>query len=189
MARGRKSSKVKKMTHREVKLFKQLARTGLATREQAKEHCGISYERLQKIENSGYITLDKVVHEGKNRIVMQLSRKGKGFCKAELNVKSFATAQKNHIYHDVKLTELYYSDYFTDDQRENWLHENQLVEMIKEKHPDVKLETCVDAMVYDPDTDTMIAVESVGKSYDAEIMDLKSEIATRYLGCTSMVTA
>ena len=52
MARGRKSSKVKVITGRDRDLMMQLSKTGLCNSMQAKKHCGVSMERLKKLEKA-----------------------------------------------------------------------------------------------------------------------------------------
>ena len=61
MARGRKSTKVKVMTNRDMRLLKQISNTGLSTIEQAKSHCDLNRDRLVKLEKSGYIKIEKAM--------------------------------------------------------------------------------------------------------------------------------
>ena len=57
MARGRKASTIKVVTGRDRDLMQQLSKTGLCNSKQAKDHCGLSMERLKKLEKSGYKNL------------------------------------------------------------------------------------------------------------------------------------
>mgnify|MGYP000220041619 CR=1 FL=1 len=66
MARGRKSTKVKVMTNRDMRLLKQISNTGLSTIEQAKSHCDLNRDRLVKLEKSGYIKIEKLILLGAN---------------------------------------------------------------------------------------------------------------------------
>ena len=132
MARGRKSKYIKKITNREVKLFKQLARTGLTDRAQAKIFCNLNPDRLEKLENSGYISRANHCVDGENTEIIRLASKGKRYCKEELSIDSFAYAQTNHLNHDLKLSMAYYS--LPNEVQETWVHERDIVKKIYQEY-------------------------------------------------------
>lgn len=184
MARGRKSQYVKKITNREVKLFKQLARIGLTDRGQAKIFCNLTTDRLKKLENSGYIKRSNHCVAGQNTEIIRLDRQGKEYCKDELNIQSFAYAQTNHLTHDLRLSATYYS--LTKEVQETWRHERDIIKEIYEKHPEMKgqLKTCVDATVQV--NEATIAIEVIGDSYRQVEIEMKEEIALELVGCQSI---
>ena len=184
MARGRKSSKIKVITHRDEKLFKQLARTGLTDRASAKGFCNLNPERLEKLQNSGYIKLSNHGVNGRNTTIIQLDTKGKAYCRDVLNFDSFAAAQTNHLVHDLKLSIAYYS--LPSEIQETWQHERDIIKEIYKNHPDMKgnLTTCIDARVTVDGVN--IAIEVIGYSYTQSIIELKQEIATKYADCERM---
>lgn len=184
MARGRSSKYVKKITHREEKLFKQLSRTGLTDRTQAKIYCNLNPERLQKLENSGYIKLSNHGVGGQNTQIIMLDSKGKSYCRENFGTNSFAAAQTNHLTHDLRLSNTYYS--LPPEVQETWQHEREIIQEIYENHPEVKgeLKTCIDAKV--TVNGESIAIEVVGESYGQAEIEMKQEIAHELAGCDSI---
>lgn len=184
MARGRESQYIKKITNREEKLFKQIARTGLTDRNQAKVFCNLNPDRLQKLENSGYIKLERHSVLGQNTEIIRLDTKGVTYCKDELNIQSLAYAQSNHLEHDLKLSMSYYS--LKEEVQETWQHERDIIKEIYERHPDMEgqLKTCIDASV--TIGGVRVAVEVVGSSYRQGDLDLKEEIALGLAQCQSI---
>ena len=182
----RKSSKVKVLTFRDTNILKQLSRTGLSNAQQAKRYCNLGMERLVKLETSGYIKTTSHIVRGKNTLIIQLNKVGKEWCRQELGTKSFCIAQTNHLNHDLKLTEAYYN--LPQSVQTTWRHEGELIQDIYEKNPLLSenggLKTCTDATVRL--NEETIAIESVGSSYTRAIIELKQEIATKYLGCSRM---
>lgn len=184
MARGRKSQYIKKITGREVRLFKQLAKTGLTDRNQAKVFCNLNSDRLKKLENSGYIKLANYTVAGKNQEIVRLDSKGKEYCLIELNINHFATAQTNHLEHDLKLSMAYYS--LREEIQETWKHELEILQEIYERDESLRgqLKTCIDASV--EISGTTVAIEVVGSSYTQADLDLKEEIALELANCSSI---
>lgn len=183
MARGRASTKVKIITGRDNDLIKQLSKTGISNLFQAKEYCGVSSNRLMKLEKSGYIKTSEHIVRGEVNLIIQLDRVGKEYCRQELGVTNFCSAQTNHLEHDIKLTEVYYR--LDREIQDTWRHERELIEEYYENNPDdvEKITTCIDATV-EINGET-IAIESMGDSYTSKTMELKEEIA-RSLGCVRM---
>lgn len=185
MARGRESQYIKKVTGREVKLFKQLARTGLTDRTQAKIFCEINHSRLQKLEKSGYLKLSKQGVSGQSNLIIRLGKEGKAYCRNELNIDSFASAQSNHLEHDLKLSLAYYS--LPEGVQETWEHEREILNDIYDKNKFLeqgKLKTCIDARVTVNGVKT--AIEIVGHSYRREDIALKENIALNLAECQSI---
>jgi|BioPla2DNA2_1021312.scaffolds.fasta_scaffold98169_1 DNA-binding PadR family transcriptional regulator len=186
MARGRKSSKVKVITGRDRDLMMQLSKTGLCNSMQAKKHCGVSMERLKKLEKSGYIKTSEHIVRGENNLIVQLDKGGREYCRQEFGTLSFCAAQKNHLEHDIKLTEIYYK--LDSDVQDTWRHEGELIRQYHEMYPDKseELKTCIDAAV--EVNGELIAIESLGASYTGAEIQLKQEIAVS-LGCSRMECA
>ena len=81
MARGRKAETIKVITGRDNNLLKQLSKTGLCNSKQAKEHCGLSIDRIKKLEKSGYIKTSEHIVRGENNLIIQLDKVGKKYCR------------------------------------------------------------------------------------------------------------
>lgn len=181
MARGRKASTIKVVTGRDKDLFNQLSKTGLCNSKQAKDHCGLSMDRLKKLEKSGYIKTSEHIVRGENNLIIQLDKLGKDYCRQEFGITNFCAAQTNHLEHDIKLTEIYYR--LDSDIQDTWKHERELIDKYHELYPERELTTCIDAAI--EINGELIAIESVGASYTGAVIELKQEIATS-LGCSRM---
>lgn len=183
MARGRASTKVKTITGRDHALIKQLSKTGISNSFQAKEHCGLSRDRLMKLEKSGYIKTSEHIVRGEVNLVIQLDKVGKEYCRQELGTTNLCSAQTNHLEHDIKLTEVYYR--LDRETQDTWRHERELIQEYYDKNPDIteKITTCIDATV--EINGEIIAIESMGDSYTSQVMQVKEEIS-RSLGCARM---
>lgn len=184
MSKGKESKYIKKITGREEKLFKQLARTGLTDRTQAKIFCNINPNRLEKLENSKYITRSNHCVDGKNTEIIRLSSAGKFYCQNDLNINTFAYAQSNHLTHDLKLSLSYYS--LPSEVQETWEHERDIIKDIYSRHPEMqgKLSTCIDARVTSNGITT--AIEVIGSSYGSAELEMKQEIALSVAGCSGI---
>ncbi|EOR19992.1 hypothetical protein A500_19309 [Clostridium sartagoforme AAU1] len=183
MARGRKTSTIKVVTGRDRDLIKQLSKTGLCNSSQSKEYCGVSVDRLKKLEKSGYIKTSEHIARGENNLIIQLDKGGKEYCRQEFGITNFCAAQTNHLEHDIKLTEVYYK--LDDAIRDTWKHERELIDKYYEMYPEKsgELKTCIDAAI--EVNGELIAIESIGTSYTGTEIELKQEIATN-LGCSRM---
>ena len=179
--------KVKVITGKDGELFKTLSRTGLLNNIQAKEYLNLNLERLYKLEKSGYIKLSAHAVGWKNNLIVQLQTKGKEYCRQECGITSYCSAQTNHLNHDLKLTEIYFS--LTKELQDTWKHEMQLIKEIYEKFPEQrgKLKTCIDARI--EKDGVFIAIESIGKTYTKADIALKETIAKDLLGCERMERA
>lgn len=176
MARGRKPTRVKVITGRDKDLMQQLSKTGLCNSSQAKEYCGVSMDRLKKLEKSGYIKTSEHIVRGESNLIVQLDKGGKEYCRQEFGITNFCAAQTNHLEHDIKLTEVYYK--LDSDVQDTWKHERELIDRYYEMYPERvgELKTCVDAAI--EVNGEMIAIESVGASYTGAEIQMKQEIAT-----------
>lgn len=183
MARGRKSTRVKVLTHRDKKLLTQLSKTGISNRQQAKQYCSLNPDRIAKLEKSGYIKTSNHVVRGQNTQIIQLDKLGKEHLRQEESTFSFCQAQTNHLHHDLKLTEVYYN--LDKEIQDTWRHERDLIKDIYDKLPEKEetLKTCVDATVVI--NGEVVAIEAVGESYTGNIMQMKEEIS-QMLGCSRM---
>jgi hypothetical protein len=183
MARGRKSTKVKVMTHRDDKLLKQLSNTGLCTTEQAKTHCALNRDRLCKLEKSGYIKLEKTNPMGGELIeVARLEPKGKKYCENTLGTQYFYKSSLNQATHDLKLTEAYYQ-VMKDSPGAVWKNETQIAHECKDQL--INGQDCVDAVV--EVGGESFAVEVVGHKYTQETIDNKVANGNRIAGRTILI--
>lgn len=183
MARGRKSTKVKVMTNRDMSLLKQLSNTGLCTTEQAKSHCGLNRDRLVKLEKSGYIKLEKTNPVGGGMIeVARLDNKGKAYCENNLGSEYFYKSNLNQVTHDLKLTEAYYQ-VMKQHPGARWKNETQVAYENKELLIDGK--DCVDAVV-EVDGGSF-AVEVVGHKYTQQTINNKLANGNRIAGKTILI--
>ncbi len=168
MARGRKSSKVKVMTNRDMTLLKQLSNTGLSTIEQAKSHCDLNRDRLVKLEKSGYIRIEKTNPVGGQMIeVVRLDTKGKAYCENNLGTQYFYKTNLNQATHDLKLTEAYYQ-IIKQYPNAVWKNETQVHYENQDRLPNGD---CVDAVVNV--NGESFAVEVIGHKYTQETIDNK----------------
>lgn len=180
---AKESKYVKKITNREVKLFKQLSRTGLTDRTQASIFCNLNNKRLEKLQNSGYIRKTNYCVNGKNTEIIRLDKEGIKYCKKHLGAKQIASAQTNHLEHDLKLSLTYYS--LPPEVQETWEHEREILgDIYKQFRFDERLKTCIDARVTINGITT--AIEVIGNSYRQADLDLKEEIALNYANCSSI---
>lgn len=183
MARGKSSKFIKVLTSKDTELIKQLSRTGVSTSEQIKNHIGLSDERITKLANSNFISITKEVVEGKTRNIIKLNDKGKKYAREELAVTFFPRVQSNHLYHDIKLTEMYFR--LPNDVKETWRSENEIVLSLYSEN--INLDNCVDAtVIIDGET---VGIESIGNTYTDDIIATKHEIATTILGCSRIISA
>lgn len=184
MAKGRKSTKVKSINTRDSNLLKQLANTGMCTIEQAKTFCNIGKDRLQKLEKSGYIKLEKTSPVGGNLIeVVRMDNKGRAYCENKIGVDYFYKSNLSQVKHDLKLTEAYYQiqrDY----PGATWKNETQVSHENKNYLIDGK--DCVDAVVVCANGESF-AVEVVGHKYSQETIDNKCEVGNRVAGRTILI--
>lgn len=177
---------IKKITSREEKLFSQLAKTGISESSVVQEHCGLSEVRLRKLERSKYIKLSKDTLNGEAVTVIQLDKKGKDYIKDNfLHDGQLAVAQKNHLEHDIKLTELYYN--LPEELQRSWINERQLVDEIYKNNRHLKrgdLPTCIDGAIVK--NGVRVGIEIVGKTYTEAQLVEKQEIASQYLGISKV---
>lgn len=182
MARGRKSTKIKaiKMTERDA--LKCLWRTGVATKEQIKENFGLHGERLQKMANSGYLTI--------NKDIVSLNRIGEKYCEKELGMQYRYKSAANHLSHDLKLTFAYLR--LEPKERESWKSEPELRALVKEmkgfedfqkemiKHHGTYKAT-PDAAILDPVSGEYVGFECVTSNYSESDIQQKTEFCNRFL--------
>lgn len=184
MSMGRKNEHIKVLTSRDIRLLRQLDRTGVAAGDQVKFYCGLTANRINKLQRSGYIKTTNMTVDGVNTRIIYLDKMGKNFCYKNYGTKYVYHTQSNHIRHDLRLTEAYYN--LPSCIQDTWKHESELVHKIYEEYPMMKgqLKTCVDATVMVQYK--IIAIESKGASYTQEDIDIKEEIALKFLRCNQM---
>ena len=176
---------VKKIMARDEKLLTQLAKTGIASIEQAEKYCDVKTKRLKRLERSKYVKLTTITNAGKEITVIQLEKRGKAYVQGKLmNDQALARAQIDHVDHDLKLTEAYYR--LPERYQETFKCEHQIVkEIYKERsYLTNQLKTCIDATV--EVNGEVIGIEVVGKTYTEKTIQLKAEIAKVYLNCTKI---
>lgn len=179
--------RAKVITGKDASLFKALTRIGLINNIQAKEFLNLNLERLYKLEKSGYIKTSKHTVRGKNNLIVQLKPKGKDYCRQEFGIRTYCTAQTNHLNHDLKLSEIYFN--IPEKLQDTWKHENELIEEIYEKFPEQKgnLKTCIDARI--ESNGEFIGIESIGATYSKADIELKENISKEFLNCGRMERA
>ena len=183
MARGRKSTFIKRMTSRDKTMLKQLSNTGLCSSEQAKTFCNINRDRLQKLEKSGFIKLENTIpHNGNMTEVVRLNTKGRAYCENKLGSEYFYKTSLNQVTHDLKLTEAYYQ-VMNDHPGAVWKNETQ----IALEHKDLLIDgkDCVDAVV--EVNGESFAVEVIGHKYTQETIDNKCTVGNRVAGRTVLI--
>ncbi len=102
---------IRKITLRDEKLLTQLAKTGIASIEQAEKYCDVKIKRLKRLERSKYIILIAITHNSENELLLiELGGKGKLYLKNELKINTFIKSNKTHgIENDILFTEKYYN--------------------------------------------------------------------------------
>jgi hypothetical protein len=187
----RRSKYVKRLTYKETKLFRQLARTGITDRSQVEKFFKINSNRLSQLENSKYIRHRNACVGGKNIQIFQLDKAGTKFCREKLGFNKIAHSQSNHMEHDLKLSYAYNS--LPEKIQETWEHEREIIADIKEKNKDIDpkyqnkkgtLKTCIDARV--TVNGNVVGIEIVGSSYRQEDIEMKEDIALNLAGCDSI---
>lgn len=178
MARGRKSTKVKVMTNRDIALLKQLANTGLCSVEQAKTYCSLNRDRLVKLEKSGLIKIEKTAPVGGTlQEVVRLDTKGRKYNENNLGTRYFYKSNLNQATHDFKLTEAYYT-VMKENPTAIWKNETQVSYENKELLIDGK--DCVDAIV--EVNGGCFAIEVIGHKYTQQTIDNKVTVGNRIAG-------
>jgi hypothetical protein len=188
---GKRSNYIKKITGKEINLFKQLARTGLTDKSQSKQFFKINPNRLNQLENSKYIKRYNSCVAGKNTQLIQLDEKGIIFCRNKLGIDKLAHSQSNHLEHDLKVTYAY--NQLPEEVQETWEHEREIIADIYDKNKDIEskylnekqgLKTCIDARV--TINGVSVAIEIVGSSYSQADIELKEDIAVNLAECNSI---
>lgn len=183
MARGQKSKYIKEMTVRDEALLKQLANTGMCSIEQSKNFWAVNRERLQKLENSLYIKIEKANPVGGSLVeVVRLDDKGKKYCSNKIGIKYFYKSNLNQATHDLKLTEAYYQ-VFIKYKNFIWKNETEISNTHKKLLIDGK--DCVDAVVQCGDE--TFAIEVIGHKYSQETIDNKIKVGNRVAGRTVLI--
>jgi hypothetical protein len=182
MAKGGKSKYVKTITHRENKLFSQLGNTNLCSFGQAKEHCNINRDRLDKLQNSGYVKLNHVFVNGQRVGVVQLADKGKNYVRNNLENTNFYRGNLGEAKHNLKLTNAYYK-ILNEHPDAKWLNESNLRQLYPEKL--INNKDCVDGMVILPNGDKF-AVEVIGEKYTKERIQNKVAVGNTIAGRTKL---
>ena len=175
---------IKKITHREVKLFKQLANTSISTVEQAKNYCNLNKGRLEKLQNSGYVKLDNVIVKGENVGIMKLDRKGKNYCVNNLGQQFFYRGNLNETVHNLKLTETYYQleKKFPGMQ---WQNETYLRKFFPQHL--IENKDCVDGICILPNDKGCFAIEVIGAKYTNEKINNKISVGNAIAGRTYII--
>jgi hypothetical protein len=180
------------LTSKDIKLFKQLAKTGVSDVHQAKKFIKLSIKRIKQLEDLKYIKTRKYRSPEIITTAIKLDNKGKSFCKHRLFFPYLASSQINHLYHDILLTYAYNS--LSEEIQDTWEHGKEIIKDIYEKNPKIdkkylndkgKLLTSIDARVTVGDVTTGIEVLSK-RGFKAE-RELKRDIAINLAGCNGGV--
>lgn len=204
---ARESKYIKQLFERDHSAIQALARVGVASTDQLYKYCGLNQKRVIKLENSGYLKIEKLTIHGQLQHVVHLTPEGQKHCSNEYRIYQFPGWQTNHLVHDLKLTEAYFQ--FLPELRSNWTHENQILAA----NPKIKRGSCIDAIIkmtvedylrmadsneslqvidanileMPLETEISVGIESVGDSYTSTDIEVKINTAVS-LGCAAVMT-
>ena len=185
-----KNNSTIKITHKEIKLLKQLARTGITDKYQVKEFFKIKPNVLDQLENSKYIRRRITCVAGRSTQIIRLDNAGTRLCREKLGL-SVARTQSNYFRHDLILTYAY--NHLSEEMQETWEHRKEIIKDIYDKHPNIdekylndkgKLLSCIDARVTVNGITT--GIEVLSKRGGKAERELKEKIAISLAGCKSV---
>ena len=169
--RGRKSQRVKVITSKDLELIKQIARTGLCSREQAETYSGLSQDRLAKLCKSNFLKEEQSLYHRELITIYRLADTGikyvKNSCDSINNVYKYASTM-----HDIALTKYYYT--IEPQYRDRWTTEEDLKH---EQEYSLYSGSCLDGLYRDEHGRTH-AVEVLTKNYSVEEIKSKEEFAS-----------
>lgn len=175
--------KIKCITSRDFELMQGIAKTGVTSQFDATKIIGLSEKRLRNLEKDCYIQSKNVlVNESNMMKVYSLNYKGKLYIKFNTDIDNCYRSNERQIKHDLKLSSIYYS--LEREQRKTWTNENDLIEKYKQKNPNKKLNTMIDATYFS--NEIKIAVEVTTKNYTKEQLQEKYNIADE-IGCKEVL--
>jgi hypothetical protein len=185
-----KSKQIVEITYKEIKLLKQLARTGITDRFQIKKFYKIKPSILEKLESTKYIRINNTCVAGRNTQIIRLDKSGSRFCREKLGL-NVARTQSNYFNHDLILTYAYNS--LNEEMQDSWEHRKEIIKDVYEKNPNInekylndkgKLLTCIDARVTVNGVTT--GIEVLSKRGGKAERELKEEMAINLAGCSSV---
>lgn len=185
MLKNTNENGIRQITERDKKLFMQLAKTGMASDEQAEKFVNIKINRLKQLKKSRYVKLTTMLINGKVTTLVQLEDKGKKYLKHNmLYEQHLAVANRSHIIHDLQLTNTYYN--LKPEYQKTFKCEKELIRQIHINNPSLKnpLPTCIDATIQV--NGEVIGIEVIGKTYKQETINQKIIIAKSHLNCKSI---
>lgn len=182
MARGRKSEKIKRITKGDGEAMKSIAHTGLITKSNAKEYFNLNDKRIDLLKKNGYLVENKAYTKSGVKTYYTLGREGYSFIRERTQIDYLYRGNKNQINHDIKLNQAYCQ--MTQDQRQGWLNESQIIHKWNQLAPGVERVSGVDGLVITEEG--VVAIEVITKNY-GEIEIQEKQSAAVALGCDRMV--
>lgn len=183
MAKKHSNGYIRQVTNRDKKLLVQLAKTGMATVQQAEKYTNVKLKRLKRLERSKYINLKIVLNNGKQTTIVSLNKKGKSYLKQTLMYnQKLAYYNSEHVNHDLQLTETYYK--LKPEYQDKFVCEHELISKIYREKPKLtnNLETCLDGAIITP-TGEIVGIEVIGKTYKQADITAKINVARSHLNC------
>ena len=201
--------KIKLLMKSDQELMLGLSQIGVATPDQAYEYCKVNHDRLLRLEKSRYIVVEKISVSGNQNEIIHLTKFGQNWAHKKFGINYFPAWQTTHLPHDLRLTREYFR--LPINIRQNWKHENDILRA--NKH--IIRGTCVDAIVtmtyrqylgqakdneqfqilnysvansIPLDDEISVAVESIGGSYETDMVTEKYETAMTQFGCIAVIT-
>lgn len=174
--RGRKSSKIKTVTGKDKSLMKQIARTGICSKEQAKSYLGLNDNRLNQLSKSGYLKSETALVNKELVSVYRLDVKGKDYVKNNCQ-------EVNQFYkfvspiHDLCLTDQYYKVMQDEGEAilDSWRTEGDFLHDQEYEHSRM-FGSCADGGYVNSHGVTQL-IEIVTDNYSQEHIDSKEDFA------------
>jgi hypothetical protein len=116
---------------RDKKVFEAISRTGIVRIDHLKQHCKVVDSRIQNYIRDGLA--EKVLYKENNQIkeALTLTRAGRELAEKQWNIKDHYHAQTKSPYHDLDLSQKYFS--LPEAVRETWKTETHVRDQFMEK--------------------------------------------------------
>ena len=190
MRNGRPGARkhVRVLTGRDQAAIKAIGKVGVAAREQLRNYCDLTDDRLAKLCHSGYLQSRPEQVRGVGIVqVYQLGRRGEMWLEKECGWNYIRHSHAAEIQHDLKLTSIYFK--CSPQLRDYWQSDKEAVYSLqlraiagRNNMPDAVIVIPSDVaktMNLDCQNDCYtIAVEAIGSSYTQELINAKMEFAS-----------
>jgi predicted transcriptional regulator len=182
---ARKKQYMAQFFYRDKLVFSALSRTGIARTEDLKKHCNVTDGRIKNYVRDGY--MEKILYKEDKEIkeAYTLTTKGRDLAEREWNLRDHYHAQTKSPYHDLQLSEKYFS--LSEQERDTWRTESQVrneflekLEQLRERGEEQLANQYYNMMqdrlismpdgVYTTETGVMTAYEVITDSYGRQEM-------------------